>query len=127
MNVANQEQMIGTIRHGSPSGAMLAVAAAVLILLTSAVTWIAFETLSAQTTGDVAQTPTAAAIPNSGLVEFRRGEQGASEVAAAGGTTPDPGLVEFRRGEQGSSQSGDAGNAAPNGALEEFRRGERGG
>jgi hypothetical protein len=126
MNVANQEQMIGTLRHGSPSRAMLAVAAAVLILLTSAVTWIAFETFSAQATGDVAQT-TAAAIPNSGMIEFRRGEQGASEVAAAGGTTLDPGLVEFRRGEQGSSQSGDAGNAAPNGALEEFRRGERGG
>jgi hypothetical protein len=127
MNVANQEQIVGALPHGSPAKAALAVAAAVLILLTSAITWIAFETLSTRTTGDAAQTTIGTTIPNSGLVEFRRGEQGASEVVAAGGTTLDPGLVEFRRGEQGSSASGDAGNAAPDGALEEFRRGERGG
>ena len=125
MNVAKQRQMVGALPHGSSAKAALAVGAAVLILVTAVVTWIAFETLSTRTTGDAAQA-IGASVPNSGLVEFRRGEQGASEVAAAGGTTLAPGLVEFRRGEQGGSSGAAPVSADPDPALVEFRRGERG-
>jgi hypothetical protein len=123
MNLAEQQQQqTGTvIRSGSMARAIAALSLAVIVVLASA--WIAIAALSSRTSADPAVTSIGATSPNTGLVEFRRGEQGAVEPAAAG-AAPNAGFVEFRRGEHGSNDTVSGSGLNP--GLLEFRRGERG-
>jgi hypothetical protein len=93
------------------------------IIVVLAAVLLAFAALSNRTSADPAVTAAGATSPHAGLVEFRRGEQGAIEPASAG-AAPNAGFIEFRRGERGSNDI--VSGSGPNPGLLEFRRGERG-
>jgi hypothetical protein len=95
---ANQQDA-ASIQHSTPTWTMIAAGAALLILLTSTVSWILFGAVAPRLDIDAAVAAPASGLTDPGLVEFRRGERGGPAVIS--GDDPDPGLVEHRRGERG--------------------------
>jgi hypothetical protein len=124
MSVANQ-QSTSQMRGVAPSGTVITGGAIVLILITAAVSWLAYGAIaprdSVAPVAAAGAAGAAASVANPALVEFRQGEQTAS--ASVGGFIPAAGLVEFRQGERGASLV--AGNFAPAAGLVEFRHGEQ--
>ena len=120
MSVANQQA--STQMRGVVTWPAITTGAIALILITAALSWFAYDTITPKAGGvTVAATGATSSIANPALVEFRQGEQGAS--APFSGFLPAPGLVQFRQGEQGASVS--VGEFTPTSGLVEFRHGEQ--
>ena len=118
MSAANQ-QATDRMSGVGPTWSIVAGGAIALVVLTAAMTWIAYGALAPRAgVTTAAATAATSSIADPALVEFRQGEQRAS---SSGGFVPALGLVQFRQGEQGAP----IGAFIPSAGLIDFRHGEQ--